>query len=158
MKNRKKQRHEARDYILTSWNHKKAKLSELFGKKKELILIHNMGKRCPMCTMWADGLNGVLQHLEDRAAFVVVSPDPPTLQKKFAHSRGWKFKMLSAQGSSFIKDMGFGTNEDPCPGVSVFYRKNGKIYRVAKDGFGPGDPYCIVYHFFDLLPDGAGNS
>jgi predicted dithiol-disulfide oxidoreductase (DUF899 family) len=144
------------DYSLTDSSNKKVKLSDLFEKRQDLILIHKMGKHCPMCTMWADGFNGVLPHLEDHAEFVVVSPDPPAIQKKFAQSRKWKFRMLSAEGTSFIEDMGFGTNQDPCPGVSVFHKKNRTIYRVSKDRFGPGDPYCIVYHFFNLLPGGAG--
>ena len=50
------------------------RLSELFGDKEYLFVIHNMGKSCPACTMWADGFNGVLPHLENHAAFVVSSP------------------------------------------------------------------------------------
>src|SRR5688500_3885659 len=48
-------------------------LSSLFGNKSELILVHNMGLGCPSCTMWADGFNGLVPHLEDRASFVVES-------------------------------------------------------------------------------------
>ena len=33
------------------------RLSEMFGAKSDLILIHNMGAGCPYCTMWADGFN-----------------------------------------------------------------------------------------------------
>ncbi len=55
-------------------------LSELFGDRTDLFVIHNMGTGCPNCTMWADGFNGVLQHLENRAAFVVCSPDDPATQ------------------------------------------------------------------------------
>lgn len=150
-----KLKEEVKDYVLLGWNNKPVELSSLFKDKEDLILIHNMGKSCPMCTMWADGFNGVLHHLEDRASFVVVSPDSPKIQKKFAQSRKWKFNMLSAQGTGFIKDMGFGTNEEPWPGVSVFHKKNGKIFRIAKDKFGPGDNYCIVYHLFNLLPKGS---
>ena|SRR3989441_11641217 len=143
------------DYIFKDWKNKDVKLSDLFGSKEDLILIHNMGNRCSHCTMWADGFNGVVDHLEDRAAFVVVSPDSPETQKAFATSRGWKFRMLSAKGSSFAKDMGFETKGEADPGVSVFQKtKDGKILRVAKDKFGPGDPYCVVWHFFDLLPNG----
>lgn len=149
----KKLKEEVNNYIFKDWSNKSVKLSSLFENKQDLILIHNMGKQCPMCTMWADGFNGVLPHLEDRTSFVVVSPDSPKIQKAFASSRKWKFKMLSADGTSFIKEMGFGTNEEPCPGVSVFHKaKDNKIFRVAKDKFGPGDNYCIVYHLFDLLP------
>ena len=46
-------------------------LSELFGDKRDLLVVHNMGKGCSYCTMWADGFVGALTHLRDRAAFVV---------------------------------------------------------------------------------------
>ena len=62
------------------------RLSELFGGKEYLFVIHNMGTGCPNCTMWADGFNGVLPHLENRAAFVVSSADDPQTQKAFALS------------------------------------------------------------------------
>ena len=39
------------DYFV--WNgKKKVKLSSLFRKKKEMILIHNMGSDCPYCALW----------------------------------------------------------------------------------------------------------
>ncbi len=143
------------DYVFKDWDNKDVNLSSLFGSKEDLILVHNMGQRCSHCTMWADGFNGVVDHLQDRAAFVVVSPDSPEIQKEFATSRGWKFKMLSAKGNSFNKDMGFEKNSEAGPGVSVFQKtSDGNILRVARDEFGPGDPYCVVWHFFDLLPKG----
>src|SRR5262245_60115141 len=83
------------------------KLSELFGDKPDLIVIHNMGKGCPYCTLWADGLNGMLPHLESRATFVVSTPNSPDEQRVFADSRGWKFRMVSIKDSPFTEDMGF---------------------------------------------------
>src|SRR5262249_60427720 len=59
------------------------RLSQLFGDKASLFVIHNMGASCPYCTLWADGFNGVLPHIENRAAFVVASPDDPQAQEKF---------------------------------------------------------------------------
>src|SRR5688572_9689254 len=76
-------------------------LGDLFGDKKDLIVIHNMGKSCRYCTLWADGINGVEHHLSNKAGFVVVSPDTPEVQKEFAASRGWKFKMLSDKDREF---------------------------------------------------------
>jgi hypothetical protein len=44
------------------------------------------------------------------------------------------------------------------PGVSTFYRdKGGKITRIAKAPFGPGDPFCGVWHLLALLKDGAAD-
>ena len=145
------------DYEFLVQKNQKIRLSELFGNKKDLIIIHNMGNSCPYCTMWADGFNGLLQHLQDRAAFVVSSPDDPMTQKDFASSRGWKFQMVSTKKTSFAKDMGFENNGMPMPGVSIFYKDNGKITRVGRDNFGPGDNYCPTWHFFDLLKDGRAN-
>ena len=139
------------------------RLSEMFDDKQDLILVHNMGAGCPYCTMWADEFNGVLHHLQDRAAFAVVSPNSPKVQQNLAGKRGWRFPMYSAEGSTFVKDMGFQAEDGQfmdgyAPGVSVF-RKNGdgSIVRVSRDFFGPGDPYCGVWHLFDLLPDGPGD-
>jgi predicted dithiol-disulfide oxidoreductase (DUF899 family) len=131
------------------------RLSELFGDKDTLIVIHNMGRACPACTMWADGYNGVLAHLEDRAAFVVTSPDDPATQAAFAASRGWRFRMVSHQGTNFAADMGYrGDSGGWMPGISVFKKQGGRVLRVSDQPLGPGDDFCSVYHFFDMIPEG----
>ena len=147
---------EVKNYSFKTWDGGAITLADMFGDKDELILIHNMGKRCPYCTLWADGYNGLTQHLENRAAFVVTSPDDPDIQKKFAESRGWKFKMYSVHESSFPKDMRFqGDKDDYWPGVSTFHKDaKGKIYRKAWAYFGPGDDFCAVWPMLDLLPTG----
>jgi len=134
------------------------KLSALFGKKKDLIVIHNMGASCRYCTMWADGFNGVYPHLADRAAFVVSSPDTVAAQKKFAKSRGWRFPMVSGRDIDFAKDLGFKEGEDQWwPGVSTFQKKGKKIYHVASAPLGPFDPFCAVWHLIALLADGVND-
>ena len=130
------------------------KLSALFGGKRDLFVIHNMGKSCPSCTMWADGFNGIYHHLVNRGAFVVSSPDSPDVQKKFAASRGWRFPMLSHAGTSFAADMGYHHEGRFWPGISVFRRKGTQLLRVADTGFEPGDDFCTTYHILDLLPEG----
>lgn len=153
---RQRPREEIRDYQLLDSEGRAAPLSSLFGDKSRLILVHNMGRHCPYCTMWADGFVGLLPYLNTRAAFVVTSPDDPAEQKAFARSRGWSFPMYSVAGTSLTSDLGF---EDPkeglMPGVSVFAKEtDGKIYRVGRAEFGPGDNFCPVWHFFELLPEG----
>jgi predicted dithiol-disulfide oxidoreductase (DUF899 family) len=129
-------------------------LSELFGDKPDLFVIHNMGRSCVACTMWADGFNGVLPHLQSRAAFVVTSPDDPATQRDFAASRGWRFRMASHAGNSFAADMGYRTPERFFPGVSVYRKEDGRILRVSDTQLGPDDDFCTVWHFFGLLPAG----
>ena len=133
------------------------RLSELFGDKDTLFVIHNMGTTCRYCTLWADGFNGVLPHLQSRAAFVVSSPDEPARQQQFANSRGWKFPMVSHQGTSFAGDMGYASERGFAPGISVFRKAGGRILRVSDTRMGPYDDFCSVYHFFDLIPGGAGD-
>jgi predicted dithiol-disulfide oxidoreductase (DUF899 family) len=144
---------EVEDYILKDRDNNDVKLSSLFGDKKDLVLIHNMGKKCKYCTMWADGFNGIYKHIEEKAAFVLVSPDAPEIQKEFANERGWKFNMYSGKDTNFIQDMGYYTEKDGYwPGASVFHKEDGKITRVSKTFFGPGDYFCSVWHFFGMLP------
>jgi len=132
-------------------------LSELFGDRDDLIVVHNMGRGCAYCTLWADGFIGLAPHLTSRAAFVISSPDDPEAQRDFARSRGWPFRMVSLHETRFAQDMGFADDKGNfMPGYSTFHRdKNGRISRVAHDFFGPGDVYCGIWHMFDHLADGA---
>jgi predicted dithiol-disulfide oxidoreductase (DUF899 family) len=132
-------------------------LADLFGDHEDLIAVHNMGVSCSYCTLWADGYNGIHQHVATRAGFVVSSPDRPTVQKQFAESRGWKFPIVSHTGSTFATDMGYVSQKGGwTPGVSVFRRQGSSIVRVSDTGFSPGDDFCTLWHFFDLLPGGIG--
>jgi predicted dithiol-disulfide oxidoreductase (DUF899 family) len=131
------------------------RLSQLFGGKETLFVIHNMGRSCPSCTMWADGFNGVLVHLENRAAFVVASPDDPATQAEFAASRGWRFRMVSHAGTSFAADMGYRGDQGWMPGVSVFRKDGDRILRVSDAPFDDGDEFCAVWSLFGLIPEGA---
>lgn len=149
---------EVEDYTFSTLDGE-VRLSELFGDHDDLIVIHNMGVACSHCTMWADGYNGIHQHVISRAGFVVSSPDRPGVQKKFAESRGWKFPMVSHAQSSFAADMGYvSASGGWLPGVSVFRRDGDSIARVSDTGFSPGDDFCSLWHFFDMLPGGIGQA
>jgi len=146
---------EVEDYAFRRAGGGTVRLSELFGDEDTLIVVHNMGAGCAYCTLWADGFNGVYDHLRSRAAFVLSSPDKPAQQQKFAAGRGWKFPMVSYEGTTFGEDMGYRSNGRATPGVSVFRRKGQKIVRVSDTSFSPGDDFCAVWHLFDLIPEGA---
>ena len=148
---------EVADYEFRDAAGREVALSSLFGDRGELVVIHNMGRDCAFCTMWADGFTGLLPHLESRAAFAVTSPDEPLAQEEFRRSRGWNFPLYSTRGTSFVADMGFEGGEDGLmPGVSVFAKDgDGRISRVGRAEFGPGDDFCATWHFFELLPRGV---
>jgi predicted dithiol-disulfide oxidoreductase (DUF899 family) len=145
------------NYQLQGWDGP-VRLSELFGDKDDLILIHNMGAGCSSCSMWADGFNGVYDHLASRAAFVVASPDPVDKQKQLAADRNWRFPMVCYGESPLAQDLGYRDLADSRhggwdAGVSVFRRDRERILRVSNAQFMEFDDFCIVYHLFDLLPD-----
>src|SRR5690348_9634223 len=71
------------DYQLQAANNQSVALSDLFGDKKDLLVIHNMGRSCRYCTLWADGLNALLPHIQDRTSIVLASPDTPDAQAAF---------------------------------------------------------------------------
>jgi predicted dithiol-disulfide oxidoreductase (DUF899 family) len=132
------------------------RLSELFGDHEDLMVVHNMGSSCPGCTLWADGYNGVHHHVITRTAFAVSSPETPAVQQKLAAARGWKFRMVSHIGSTFAADMGYRSDQGGWrPGISVFKREGSAILRVSDAAWSPGDDFCTLWHFFDLLPEGA---
>ncbi|PKN80061.1 MAG: hypothetical protein CVU48_03230 [Candidatus Cloacimonetes bacterium HGW-Cloacimonetes-1] len=147
-------RFEVQNYTLIDRDGKPITLLDLFGNKSEMILVHNMGHFCPYCTLWADGFKGMYHHLEDRAAFVVSTPDSPDVMKKFADSRAWDFTVVSTQGSTLKPDLGFQLADGSYyPGVSTLQKSaDGKIYHIAKAFFGPGDDFCALWYFFDMLP------
>src|SRR5258708_21133149 len=76
---------EVKDYLLAGPDGR-VHLSELFRGKKDLVVVHNMGRSCRYCTMCADGFNGLRHHLADPAGFAVVLPDSVGPQHKFANT------------------------------------------------------------------------
>jgi predicted dithiol-disulfide oxidoreductase (DUF899 family) len=147
-------------YIFTLNDRDSVPLAELFGDKQDLVVIHNMGKGCRHCTLWADGFNGVLPHLESRTAVVLMNMDPVDVQREFATSRNWQFTIARDPDGRFSEDMDFSGIDSESgkrwlmPGITTFHRDdNGVITRVANDSFGPGDPFMPIYHVLDLLQD-----
>jgi predicted dithiol-disulfide oxidoreductase (DUF899 family) len=134
-------------------------LSALFGSHTELLVVHNMGKRCPYCTLWADGFASMYKHLANRCAFVLATPDLPDVAGAFASARGWTFPVVSCEGSTFAHDMGYQGEESTFgsfrPGISAFAKlPHGALVRTGTRVFGPGDDFCSLWPMFDLLRDG----
>ena len=132
------------------------KLSDLFGSKRDVVIMHSMGLTCANCTMVCDGFNGIYPHVRQRASFAVSGPDAPDRQAAFARERGWRFPMISHAGTTFARDMGFvGDNGRMLPGVSAFRRVGPAIMRVSAANFHAETEFCAIWRLFDLLPEGA---
>lgn len=132
-------------------------LGDLFGGHDKLLAIHNMGQACRYCTLWADGINGLLPHLESAMAVVLLSKDDPATQRRFANSRGWRFRLASHGGGDYIREQTVLAGEDNMPGVVAYELRDGKVYRKNAAAFGPGDQYCSLWNFIALAGlDDAG--
>lgn len=125
-------------------------LLDLFGDKNILFVIHNMGQGCRYCTLWADGLNGFLPHLEDRFGVAMVSKDSPDEQRRMANDRGWRFRMASHAGSTYIQEQTVCPGEDNYPGIVCYRRDGERIFRMNSASFGPGDDYCSMWSVLAL--------
>jgi predicted dithiol-disulfide oxidoreductase (DUF899 family) len=148
------------------------RFSELFGEDRDtLIVAHVMfapedDAPCVMCAMWADGYNAVAAHIEERAAFALVTKADIGQLRRWARSRSWdRIRLVSGYHNTFNRDLAFeneaGGQE---PGVSVFTRTPaGTIhhrYSIGADFDADTirgiDLYAPVWQLLDLLPQGRG--
>jgi predicted dithiol-disulfide oxidoreductase (DUF899 family) len=133
-------------------------LADLFGHQADLLMIHNMGVSCDYCTAYADGINGVLAHLQKRTAVALVSNDDPNMQLSLAKSRNWNFNIVSAAGTTFSNDLGFESEPgDFWPGVIGFRKHGDQVACVSKTFFDPGDDLCVIWPLFTFLEGGVGD-
>lgn len=132
-------------------------LKELFAGKDTLLAIHNMGQGCRYCTLWADGINAFLPHLEDQLSVVLFSKDDPKTQRAFANSRGWRLRMASHLGGEYLKEQTVMAGEGNMPGVVAYKLIDGEVYRLNASCFGPGDQFCSFWHFLSLAGKGEDN-
>ena len=125
-------------------------LLDLFGDRDLLLAIHNMGQGCRYCTLWADGFNGLLPHLESALSVVLLSKDPPPLQRDFAGSRNWRFRLASHGGGDYIREQTVMEGVDNMPGAVVYMRTDNQVFRRSSAVFGPGDLYCPMWNLLGL--------
>lgn len=125
-------------------------LLDLFGDQDRLLVIHNMGQACRYCTLWGDGFNGLVDHLESAMSVVLVSKDDPATQRQFANSRGWRFRLASHGGGCYITEQSAQEGTSNMPGAVVYERKNDKIFRRGASVFGPGDLYSPMWNLLGL--------
>ncbi|WP_105102017.1 DUF899 family protein [Microbulbifer pacificus] len=130
-------------------------LLNLFGESDTLLAIHNMGQGCRYCTLWADGFNGLLPHLESAMSVVLLSKDAPDVQRRFSSSRGWRFRLASHGGGDYIREQSVVDGEGNMPGAVVYVREENRIFRKNASVFGPGDNYCVMWDLLNMAGSGA---
>lgn len=153
---------------------RKVRLSELFSGAGRTLIVYQLmfGKRqtepCPMCTMWVDGLNGIAEHVTQRADLAIVAAaDVPAL-RAHARDRTWsRLRVLSAGSSTFKRDLG---SEDEAgnqePRISVFTKDasgqvrhfySGSPQLSREMGERGIDLCCATWQLLDLTPEGRGD-
>jgi predicted dithiol-disulfide oxidoreductase (DUF899 family) len=155
-------------------------LADLFDGRSQLIVYHFMfapdwEAGCRGCSFWADGFNGIVDHVSQRdVSLVAVSQAPLQKLQAFAQRLGWTFKWVSSAGSDFnydyqvtfrpealargevtynyTKEAATGSDK---PGVSVFLkRQDGSIVHTYSC-YGRGlDILNAAYQYIDLTPKG----
>lgn len=128
----------------------KRSLRDLFADQNKLLVIHNMGQACRYCTLWGDGINPYVSHLETAMSVVMVSKDSPQVQRNFANSRQWRIRMASHAGGDYMKDQVAAEGMGNMPGAVVYELVGEEIHRKASTYFGPSDLYCPQWHFLGL--------
>ena len=132
------------------------RLSDLFAGRDKLLAIHNMGQGCRYCTLWADGINGFLLHLESAMSVVLLSKDPPDVQRRFAGGRGWRFRLASQQGGDYMREQTACSGHENMPGAVLYELQDSVILSKNAVVFGPGDMFCPAWNFLALA--GLGES
>jgi len=155
-------------------------LPDLFDGRSQLIVYHFMfapdwEAGCRGCSFWADGFNGIVDHVNQRdVSLVAVSQAPLQKLQAFARRLGWTFKWVSSAGSDFNYDYQVTFRPDALalgevtynytkealtvsdkPGVSVFLkRQDGSIVHTYSC-YGRGlDTLNAAYQYIDLTPKG----
>jgi predicted dithiol-disulfide oxidoreductase (DUF899 family) len=152
-----------------------ASFGDLFGKQKQLIVQHFMfapewEKPCKSCSFWADGFNGVAEHLAQRATrLVAISRAPRAKLDARAKKMGWTFPWYSSEGSDFNYDFNVSfrsedssrgpvtynyekrdTKMTDLPGISTFIRDGGAIFHTYSCFARGLDMMNPAYQYLDL--------
>lgn len=155
-------------------------LADLFGPHSQLVLYHFMfgpdwDQGCPSCSFWADNFNGIDSHLAARdTGFAVISRAPWDKLDAYRTRMGWRFRWLSAVGTTFNEDFNVSFTPEAvasgqltynyrpgnfrgteAPGLSVFERApdGGVLHFYSTYGRGL-EAFNGAYHLLDLTPRG----
>ena len=93
-------------------------LAELFDGRSQLLVYHFMygpsyDGGCPTCSSMADGVDGVVPHLNARdVTMLFVSQAPIEALSAYKRRMGWNFPWASSANSDFNSDLGFSSSEE----------------------------------------------
>jgi predicted dithiol-disulfide oxidoreductase (DUF899 family) len=159
-------------------------LGELFEGRRQLIVYHFMfdpshDEGCKSCSYFADNFTGAILHLAARdTSFAVISRAPLSKIEPFKRRMGWTFPWYSSFGSDFNYDFhvtldaaagsveynyeptaellarGVIWQEGELPGLSVFLRRDDRIFHTYSTYSRGLDSLINTYNYLDLTPLG----
>lgn len=151
-------------------------LADLFAGRRQLIVWHFMfgpewQQGCSHCSFWADGWNGVVEHLKHRDTTIIAASQAPLAKiEAFRRRMGWTFPWVSSARSGFNFDFQASVRpeeaeakrvlynfemmqpfSDQMHGCSTFYRdEDGAIYHTYSTYARGVDMLNVAYQFLDL--------
>jgi predicted dithiol-disulfide oxidoreductase (DUF899 family) len=154
-------------------------LRDLFAGRSQLLVYHFMfgpgwGQGCPICSFWADSLDGTQVHLAHRdTSLVAVSRAPFAEIDAYRQRMGWSFPWYSSAGGDFNFDFGVSFTpeqqaagaeynfrhvdqpNDERPGLSVFaLDSGGQVFHTYSTYSRGLDAINSAYQLLDLTPKG----
>ncbi|MEJ3654718.1 DUF899 family protein [Actinomycetes bacterium KLBMP 9759] len=146
-------------------------LEDLFEGHNQLLVYNLMlhpedTAACAACSMFVDGMRGVVRHIRQHAGFAVVAPAPLDAVRGWGRARGWgDLRLVSAAGTTFTTDIGVaGSRGALFPAFSVYARDTEGVRHVLThpadfpDGSWRGmDLLSPVWNALDILPSGRGD-
>lgn len=152
-----------------------ASLADLFEGRRQLIVWHFMfgpdwQQGCSHCSFWADGWNGVAEHLKHReTTLMAISQAPLAKIETFRKRMGWTFSWASSALTDFNFDYQASARpeelqakqvlynyqsmkpfSDQMHGCSAFYRDDDAIYHTYSTYARGVDMLNVAYQFLDL--------
>ena len=83
-------------------------------------------------------------------AVALLSRDDPETQRRFANSRGWRFRLASHRGGDYIREQSAASGHDNMPGAVLYEKNDGRILRKNAVVFGPGDMFCSAWNLLAM--------
>ncbi len=163
------------DYAFTASDGKKVKLSQLFDKGKDTLVVYSMmfdttwDEPCPMCNSIVDGLNGNARQITLKINLAVVGKAPIEKLNAYANKTGWHHvRIVSSHHNTYNADYFGEVNKEQQPMVNVFVKKKDGIYHTwgseltlvppeKGQDHRAIDPIWPLWNLLDLTPLGREN-
>lgn len=163
------------DYEFTAADGRTVKLSELFEKNKNTLVLYSMmydpswEDPCMMCNGIVDALNGNSREITQKVNLAVIGKADHKKLASYAAKTGWKhIQLLSSLDNSYNEDYFGEVNGEQDANINVFIKKDDGIYHTygSELKFLPSDPgqdhrmldsLFPLFNVLDLTPEGRGD-